>query len=265
MSCAVEADARPDSGRRSRRTVCAVVVLPQPDSPTSASISPRPTVNETPSTARHRASAARRAIVPNEPAGDRIADDEILDREQRARSSSRPPPPARRSGGRRRERPPATVAQERPLVLAPLERAVAPRRGTGSPRSSGRAAAARPGSRPARPSPYEIGRRREQQPRVRDAAARGTGRRPALLDDLAGVHHGRAVADLRHDRQVVRHQHQREARDRGRARRSSSRICACTITSSAVVGSSASSTLGSQASAIAIAARWRIPPENSCG
>ena len=45
----------------------------------------------------------------------------------------------------------------------------------------------------------------------------------------------------------------------------SSRIWACTITSSAVVGSSASSTLGSHASAIAIAARCRIPPENSCG
>ena len=37
------------------------------------------------------------------------------------------------------------------------------------------------------------------------------------------------------------------------------------MTSSAVVGSSASSTFGSQASAIAIAARWRMPPENSCG
>ncbi len=37
------------------------------------------------------------------------------------------------------------------------------------------------------------------------------------------------------------------------------------MTSSAVVGSSASSTFGSHASAIAIAARCRIPPENSCG
>ena len=46
---------------------------------------------------------------------------------------------------------------------------------------------------------------------------------------------------------------------------SSSRIWACTITSSAVVGSSATSTLGLHASAIAIAARWRMPPENSCG
>ena len=46
---------------------------------------------------------------------------------------------------------------------------------------------------------------------------------------------------------------------------SSSRIWACTMTSSAVVGSSASSTFGWQASAIAMDARCRMPPENSCG
>ena len=45
----------------------------------------------------------------------------------------------------------------------------------------------------------------------------------------------------------------------------SSRICACTVTSSAVVGSSAISSFGSLISAIAIIARWRMPPENSCG
>ena len=45
----------------------------------------------------------------------------------------------------------------------------------------------------------------------------------------------------------------------------SSRICAWTVTSSAVVGSSAISSFGSLASAIAIIARWRMPPENSCG
>ena len=44
-----------------------------------------------------------------------------------------------------------------------------------------------------------------------------------------------------------------------------SRICACTVTSSAVVGSSAISTSGSLAIAMAIIARWRMPPENSCG
>ena len=37
------------------------------------------------------------------------------------------------------------------------------------------------------------------------------------------------------------------------------------VTSSAVVGSSAMSTSGSQASAMAIITRWRMPPENSCG
>ena len=47
--------------------------------------------------------------------------------------------------------------------------------------------------------------------------------------------------------------------------RISSRICACTVTSSAVVGSSAISSSGRQSSAIAIITRWRMPPENSCG
>ena len=44
-----------------------------------------------------------------------------------------------------------------------------------------------------------------------------------------------------------------------------SRIWACTVTSRAVVGSSAISTSGSLAIAIAIITRWRMPPENSCG
>ena len=45
----------------------------------------------------------------------------------------------------------------------------------------------------------------------------------------------------------------------------SSRICAWIVTSSAVVGSSAIKSFGSQASAIAIIARWRIPPDSSWG
>ena len=47
--------------------------------------------------------------------------------------------------------------------------------------------------------------------------------------------------------------------------RNSARICACTVTSSAVVGSSAIRSLGRPASAIAIITRWRCPPESSCG
>ncbi len=50
-----------------------------------------------------------------------------------------------------------------------------------------------------------------------------------------------------------------------RSRAMSSRICACTMTSSAVVGSSPMTSLGLQASDMAIMARWRMPPESWCG
>ena len=46
---------------------------------------------------------------------------------------------------------------------------------------------------------------------------------------------------------------------------SRSRICAWIVTSSAVVGSSAISSFGRQASAIAIITRWLMPPESWCG
>ena len=45
----------------------------------------------------------------------------------------------------------------------------------------------------------------------------------------------------------------------------SARICACVVTSSAVVGSSAIRSFGSLIIAIAIITRWRMPPENWCG
>ena len=47
--------------------------------------------------------------------------------------------------------------------------------------------------------------------------------------------------------------------------RTSSRICAWIVTSSAVVGSSAIRRRGLPASAMAIITRWRMPPESSCG
>ena len=47
--------------------------------------------------------------------------------------------------------------------------------------------------------------------------------------------------------------------------RSRSRISRCTVTSSAVVGSSAISTSGFSAIAMAIITRWRMPPDSSCG
>ncbi len=45
----------------------------------------------------------------------------------------------------------------------------------------------------------------------------------------------------------------------------SASTCAWMVTSRAVVGSSAISSFGSQASAIAIITRCRMPPENWCG
>ena len=48
-------------------------------------------------------------------------------------------------------------------------------------------------------------------------------------------------------------------------RSSSASTCAWVVTSSAVVGSSAITTAGPFASAIAISTRWRMPPEYWCG
>jgi hypothetical protein len=86
----------------------------------------------------------------------------------------------------------------------------------------------------------------------------------AGLDDLALGHHADAVGDLADDAEVVgdeQHRHAVLLFSCG----SSSRICACTVTSSAVVGSSAISSSGSLASAMAIITRWRWPPDSSCG
>jgi hypothetical protein len=47
--------------------------------------------------------------------------------------------------------------------------------------------------------------------------------------------------------------------------RISARICACVVTSSAVVGSSAISSTGSSTSAQAIITRWRWPPDRRNG
>ena len=46
---------------------------------------------------------------------------------------------------------------------------------------------------------------------------------------------------------------------------SSSTICACTVTSSALVGSSARRISGSSAMAMAMATRWFMPPDSCAG
>ncbi len=87
----------------------------------------------------------------------------------------------------------------------------------------------------------------------------------SLLDDAAGVHDDHAVGDVGDDAEVVGDEDDPGAGLARAASRSSSRICAWIVTSSAVVGSSAISSFGEHDSAIAIITRWRMPPENSCG
>ena len=87
----------------------------------------------------------------------------------------------------------------------------------------------------------------------------------AGFDDLAPIHHVHPLDHAGDDAEIVGDQHQRHAAFLATAACSSRRICACTVTSSAVVGSSAISRSGSQEIAIAISTRWRMPPENWCG
>src|SRR4051794_12380377 len=86
----------------------------------------------------------------------------------------------------------------------------------------------------------------------------------ALFGDPAGVHHGDPVAGLGDDAEVVRDEQHRgvEAALHIREDRQDLRLHS---TSSAVVGSSATTKAGLSTSTSAIMIRWRIPPENSCG
>jgi hypothetical protein len=114
------------------------------------------------------------------------------------------------------------------------------------------AAAAAPSARP-RAACLRVGMLR----RGEDSA-----RRP-LLDDLRPASR-RRVGDAPHDAEIVGDEQHRHA-ELGCSSFSSSRICACMVTSSAVVGSSAISRSGSLASAMAIITRWRWPPDSWCG
>jgi len=83
----------------------------------------------------------------------------------------------------------------------------------------------------------------------------------ALLDDLAGVHDAHLVGEARDDREIMGDPTSEVCRSR-QSFCISNRICPWMVTSSAVVGSSAMIRSGRLMSAIAIATRWRMPPEN---
>ena len=85
-----------------------------------------------------------------------------------------------------------------------------------------------------------------------------------LFHDLAMAHHQHPVAEPGHHAEIVGDEHDGGARA---ALQPSSRrrTWACTVTSSAVVGSSAISTSGRHSVAMAIITRWRMPPDISKG
>ena len=85
-----------------------------------------------------------------------------------------------------------------------------------------------------------------------------------LFDDTTALHDTYAMGDPPNQVEIVADQQQRHAQPRLQFL-SSSRIFSCTVTSSAVVGSSAISSSGSLARAMAIITRWRWPPDSSCG
>ena len=90
-----------------------------------------------------------------------------------------------------------------------------------------------------------------------DAAAAASSRSVgAAFDDLTAAHHDRLVAHASDDGEVVADDQQRQAALAADAA-TTSRTCAWTETSSALVASSITSTSGSIARARAIATRWR--------
>jgi hypothetical protein len=82
-----------------------------------------------------------------------------------------------------------------------------------------------------------------------------------LLDHLPAIHHHHALCRLGDDAHGVRDEHHGHAETRFQSRELQN-LRLDRVTSSAVVGSSAISNFGLQATAIAIMTRWRMPPEN---
>ena len=86
--------------------------------------------------------------------------------------------------------------------------------------------------------------------------------RAGLLNNLAAVKYDDAIGYIGNNTQVMSYYHDAHSVF---ASQLLDQICACIVTSRAVVGSSASRICGLQASAIAIMTLWRIPPDNWCG
>ena len=108
------------------------------------------------------------------------------------------------------------------------------------------------------------GKRLQQSPGVGMLGVLENGQGFGFFDHASGVHDHDALSGLSHDAQVMGDE------EDGRAKS----CCSCminsmiwdwTVTSRAVVGSSAIRTSGLLAIAMAIMARWRMPPDNWWG
>ena len=231
----------------------------EPDSPTSASISPRRTVEvDAVQRARRRArcGSTNSTLTPRaSSSGPSVIASAV------AHGSTRPgcTPPAGRaapstSGGsavactRRRARGQRGANGAAGRQLARVGRVAG---------QAGRARSARPGRRSAgtpRTAP-RVGVQRVAEHLVGGARSRPRGRRTSPAT--------RSQTSASTDRSwLIIISPTPSSRTRSESR---SRICACTITSSAVVGSSATISCGRQASAIAIITRCFWPPESWCG
>src|ERR1022692_1339055 len=135
----------------------------------------------------------------------------------------------------------------------------------GTARRQGDQAGRLPLDRPEPLTPSAVGGQRLQQPLgVGMMVGEEHGPPIGLLHHCSCVHHHDLVRDVRDHPEIVGDQ------DDGGAElvlqgADDLRTWACTVTSSAVVGSSAMSSSGLSAMAIAIIARCRMPPENWCG
>ena len=197
----------PPVGSTSCRMARPTVVLPQPDSPTRASVSPGKIVRSTPSTARTwPVTRCRTPRADREPGaqgrGSRAA--------RRRSSTVMAAPPARRDGSRR-------------LASATRACAPAPRPGSGSNANGQRVwkrQPERPMPRPRHraldllePAAARLGLRDGAQQALGIGVARPAQqlRARALLDDLARVHDGHAVGHLVDHAEVVRDEQHRGA------------------------------------------------------
>ena len=248
------------------------VDLPQPDSPTRPSTSPRDLEVDAVDGAQHVAAASRRTASTTLAAEREVHLTRPANLEQRLSHRRSPAPVARprrtpRSGCTR-SRGPLPIGPQRELAATCSPRCTNAQRGwkrqPGGRRGEvGRRARDR---RERLADEVEVGHRSRAGRACTGGAARG---RPSSTVPVSTTWPAYMTATRWHvcaiDREVVRDEDDADAELARGATRSSFRIWSWIVTSSAVVGSSQRISFGSADSAIAIITRCRMPPESSCG